>query len=51
MSNMLLLLVGCIIVSYLVGIWVGTKIKKPRVIVREPNKGRNRRDAGVPRRR
>tara|TARA_R100000234_G_scaffold111223_1_gene84087 strand:+ start:122 stop:277 length:156 start_codon:yes stop_codon:yes gene_type:complete len=51
MSNMLLLLVGCIIVSYLVGIWVGTKIKKPRVIVRESKTGKNRRDAGLPRRR
>ena len=51
MSDMLILLIGCIVASYLVGIWVGTKIKKPRVIVREPNKGKNRRDTGVPRRR
>ena len=51
MSETLLILLGFIVVSYLVGIWVGTKIKKPRVIVREPNKGKNRRDTGVPRRR
>tara|TARA_B100000214_G_C23927396_1_gene609034 strand:+ start:1210 stop:1365 length:156 start_codon:yes stop_codon:yes gene_type:complete len=51
MSDTLLFLVGFIIVSYLVGIWVGTKIKKPRVIVREAKTGRNKRDAGLPRRR
>ena len=51
MSNTLLFLVGCIVVSYLVGIWVGTKIKKPRVIVREAKTGRNKKDAGLPRRR
>ena len=51
MSDTLLFLVGFIIVSYLVGIWVGTKIKKPRVIVKEAKTGRNKRDAGLPRRR
>ena len=51
MSMVGFLFFGFIIVSYLVGIWVGMKIKKPRVIVREPNKGKNRRNTGVPRRR
>ena len=51
MSDTLLFLVGFIIVSYLVGIWVGTKIKKPRVIVREAKTVKNKRDAGLPRRR
>jgi len=51
MSDTLLFLVGFIVVSYLVGIWVGTKIKSPKVIVREAKTGRNKRDAGLPRRR
>jgi len=51
MSETLLILLGFIVVSYLVGIWVGTKIKKPRVIVREAKTVKNKRDAGLPRRR
>ena len=51
MSETLLILLGFIVVSYLVGIWVGTKIKKPRVIVREAKTVKNKRDTGLPRRR
>ena len=51
MSTIGILFFSFIIISYFVGMWAGMKIKKPRVIVREPNKGKNRRNTGVPRRR
>ena len=51
MSETLLIILGFIVVSYFVGIWVGTKIKSPKVIVREAKTVRNKRDAGLPRRR
>jgi len=34
-SSLGILFFGFIIVSYFVGIWVGMKIKKPRIIVKE----------------
>ena len=45
---------GFIIVSYGVGIWVGMKIKETKSVTKKTtgrNKGRNRRDAGLRRRR
>ena len=36
MSMVGFLFFGFIIVSYLVGIWVGMKIKKPKLIIRNP---------------
>ena len=39
MSETLLIILGFIVVSYLVGIWVGTKIKSPKIIVREAKGG------------
>jgi len=36
MSMVGFLFFGSIIVSYFVGMWVGTKIKKPKIIIKNP---------------
>jgi len=37
-----ILFFGFIIVSYFVGIWVGTKIKKPKIIVKRDKENNTR---------
>tara|TARA_Y100001938_G_scaffold150398_1_gene241133 strand:+ start:1764 stop:1931 length:168 start_codon:yes stop_codon:yes gene_type:complete len=44
-----LLFFGFIIVSYFVGMWVGMKIKEPKIIIRE-EKSQRRPDYGTRRR-
>ena len=36
MNELVILFFGFIIVSYFVGLWAGTKIKEPKIIIKQP---------------
>ena len=36
MNELAILFFGFIIVSYFVGMWAGTKIKEPKIIIKQP---------------
>jgi hypothetical protein len=36
MNELAILFFGFIIVSYFIGMWAGTKIKEPKIIIKQP---------------
>ena len=36
MNELVILFFGFIVASYFIGMWVGTKIKKPKIIIKQP---------------
>ena len=42
MNELIILFFGFIIAAYFIGMWAGTKITEPKIIIKQPKGGENR---------